>query len=70
MAISTRGSFVSQVLVDSKGDLFVATADDTVARLAIGADGTILTADSLQSSGISWTAPAPTGFNGFLLSGM
>jgi len=69
MAISTRGSFVSQVLVDSKGDLFVATADDTVTRLAVGSDGTVLTANSAQASGVSWTTPT-TGFNSFLLSGM
>jgi len=71
MAISTRGSFVSQVLVDSKGDLFIATADDTVARLAVGSDGTVLTANSTQASGVSWTAPvSATGFDSFLLSGM
>jgi len=69
MAISTRGSFVSQVLVDSAGDLFVATADNTVTRLAVGSDGTILTANSAQASGVSWTEPT-TGLDSFLLSGM
>lgn len=70
MAIATRGSFVSQVLVDSKGDIFVATADNTVARLQVGADGTVLTADSGSAGGVTWSVSTATGFNSFLLSGM
>jgi len=42
----------------TKGDTFVATAASTVTRLAAGADGTVLTADSTQTKGIKWATPA------------
>jgi len=42
----------------TKGDTFVATAASAVTRLAVGADGTVLTADSTQTKGIKWATPA------------
>jgi hypothetical protein len=38
-----------------KGDMYVATAASTPTRLAVGADGRVLTADSAQTTGLSWT---------------
>lgn len=59
MSIWTRTvAFVQNILVDSKGDMFVATGDDTVGKLSVGADGTVLTADSAQTSGVRWATPA------------
>lgn len=43
-------------LIDAKGDLIVGTAADTVARLAPGMDGHVLTADSAQATGVKWAA--------------
>lgn len=43
-----------RTLVDAKGDLLVGTAADTVARLAVGSDGTVLIADSTQTAGVRW----------------
>lgn len=60
MGISIIQNPVPKVLVDSKGDIFVATADNVVARLAVGANDTVLTADSAQSGGVKWSAPAVT----------
>ncbi|HEX4672045.1 MAG TPA: LamG domain-containing protein [Solirubrobacteraceae bacterium] len=45
-------------LLDAKGDLLAATAADTLARLAVGSNGQILTADSTAASGVSWAAAA------------
>ena len=49
---------IQPTIVDAKGDLIAATAADTPARLAVGADNTILTADSTQATGIKWAAAA------------
>jgi hypothetical protein len=49
---------IQPTIFDAKADLLTATANDTPARLAVGANDTILTADSAQSTGLKWAAPA------------
>jgi hypothetical protein len=49
---------ISASIVDAKGDLIVGTADNTVGRLAVGTNGTLLTADSSEATGLKWAAPA------------
>jgi hypothetical protein len=46
--------------IDAKGDLIPGTGADTFARLAVGANGTILTADSAEATGLKWATPAST----------
>ena len=45
---------IQNAIVDAKGDLIAATAADTPARLAVGSNGQVLTADSTASTGIKW----------------
>ena len=67
---TNSANYISKTIVNAKGDLIVATADDTVARVAVGTDGTILTADSGQASGVSWQpTPVSETFNPLLLIG-
>jgi hypothetical protein len=54
-------NFVSKTIVDAKGDLIVATADNTVARVAVGTDTYVLTADSAEASGVKWAASSGGG---------
>ena len=49
---------IQPTIVDAKGDLIAATAADTPARLAVGANDTILTADSSEATGLKWATPA------------
>ncbi len=49
---------IAKTIVDAKGDIIAATAADTVARLAVGANNTVLTADSAEATGLKWAAPA------------
>ena len=57
-----EGEVLKKAVVDAKGDLIVATAADTVARLAVGStNGHVLTVDSVAATGVKWAAiPAPT----------
>jgi len=48
---------IQNAIVDAKGDLISATAADTPARLAVGANGTVLTADSAEATGLKWATP-------------
>jgi hypothetical protein len=52
---------INPTIVDAKGDIIAATAADTVARLAVGANNTVLTADSATATGLKWAAAAGGG---------
>jgi hypothetical protein len=52
---------INPTIVDVKGDLIAATAADAVSRLAVGANDTVLTADSAQATGMKWAAAATGG---------
>ena len=51
-----------QTPLTTKGDVFTFSTVD--ARLGVGANGTVLTADSAEATGLKWAAPASSGFVG------
>jgi hypothetical protein len=53
------------VILDAKGDLITATAADTPARLAVGANGTSLVADSTTATGLAYASRATLAGNTF-----
>jgi hypothetical protein len=45
----------------TKGDLYVATASGTVARVGVGSNAQVLTADSAETAGVKWATPSGGG---------
>ncbi len=58
---ATDASGIPATIFDAKGDIIAATAADTASRLAVGANDTVLTADSSTATGLKWAAPASGG---------
>jgi hypothetical protein len=52
---------IQNSIVDAKGDLIAATANDTPARLAVGTNGQTIVADSTASTGLKYSNNAPLG---------
>jgi hypothetical protein len=48
-------------IFDAKGDILAASADNTAARLAVGTNGQVLTADSAAAAGVKWATPSAGG---------
>jgi len=57
-------TMVAKTIVDAKGDIIAATAADTVSKLTVGANNTVLTADSSTATGLKWATPAATAVKG------
>ena len=47
--------------IDAKGDLVAGTGADAFSRLAVGANDTVLTADSTTATGLKWATPSSGG---------
>ena len=52
---------IADPIWDAKGDLAVGSLPDAAARLGVGANGSVLTANSAQPLGMSWVQPAAVG---------
>jgi hypothetical protein len=58
VVVTVPGETLPASIIDAKGDLIAGTAADTAARLAVGANGKVLVADSSQATGLNWATPA------------
>ena len=50
----------TKATLTTKGDIYAATAASTPARLAVGTNGQVLTADSTAATGLKWATPSTT----------
>lgn len=57
----TVSSDIPKSTLTAKGSIVTATAGSTPANLSVGADGTVLTADSAEASGLKWATPSSGG---------
>jgi hypothetical protein len=56
-----QATAINPTIVDAKGDIIAATGADAVSRLGVGANNTVLTADSAEATGLKWATPAASG---------
>lgn len=61
VALGAQGSLISNIDWTAKGQLIAATGNTTAARLSIGQNGYVLTADSSQTTGMKWAVATPVG---------
>jgi|688.fasta_scaffold38704_4 hypothetical protein len=58
-AIQTQiNAQIPKSTITAKGDLLVGTGSGTLVAQGVGANGTVLTANSAQADGVEWTTPA------------
>jgi hypothetical protein len=61
VALGGQGSLISNIDWNNKGEILVATGDNTAARLSVGTNGNVLTADSATATGVKWAPGIPIG---------
>lgn len=55
--VATANAAIPKSLVTTKGDIIAATASATPARLGVGTNNQVLTADSTTATGLKWATP-------------
>ena len=59
IGLGGQGSLISNLDWDVKGEIIVATGDNAAAKVSVGQNGYALTADSNQTTGVSWQPSVP-----------
>lgn len=54
---SSGANIATDTIFDAKGDIVAGTGADTAAKVTVGANDTILIADSTQTAGVRWGTP-------------
>ena len=60
ISLGGQGILLSDPSWDAKGDLIAGTTNNSAARLPVGSNGEILTADSTAGTGLKWQTPSPS----------
>lgn len=61
-----NAGYQPKATLTTKGDLYVATGAGTIARIGVGTDGQVLTADSGETNGIAWDSPVQSSCRAYL----
>jgi hypothetical protein len=61
VALGGQGSLISNIDWDTKGEILVARQNNLASKLQVGGNGTVLTADSNQETGVKWAPGTPVG---------
>lgn len=54
VVVTIPGETLPASIIDARGDVIAGTADNTATRVAVGADGTVLTALASETPGVKW----------------
>ena len=57
----TQATAINPSTITTKGDLIVGTGNGTFVRQGVGTNGQVLTADSAQADGVTWSTPSSGG---------
>ena len=61
IGLGGQGSLISNIDWDNKGEILAATGDNSAAKVTVGSNGSVLTADSNATTGVSWQPAVPVG---------